>query len=226
MLLEIVMFILGYKVDQSVYDAFKSQKVIIYSHTSRIECVILCLFLQLSGNRKNICFPVAQEYMETPILGICLEYFGAVKILKGTGMTSSLITYMKENPNKLLMISPEGSLSAKEWKSGFFYIAKELKIPIHIAGNDFVNHKLICNLNISLTPRSNDEFKDRISELHKMFAESKIYPLYPENSNPTVLMDPKMKPMMIPLNRKIILLIIILIIINIKCHLIFHQLKN
>ena len=203
MIPRIIMSVLGFKVDQSVYEAFKKQKVVIFPHTSKLECIIGCMGFWISGNRKNIIFPVAQEYMETPILGSCLEYFGAVKILKGTGMTSSLIEYMRKNPNKILMVSPEGSLSPREWKSGFFYIARELNLPIHVGGVDFVNHKLICNLEKSIIPGPNDQFKEKLDELHEMFINSEVHPLYPEKSNPVVLMKPGMIPRCIPLNRKI-----------------------
>lgn len=218
-----IMYILGYKVDRSVYEAFKTQKVVIFPHTSRFEAFIGCMGFWLSGNRENICFPVAKNYMETPILGSCLAYFGAVKKVDKTGMVGIITKYMKENPNRVLMISPEGSLSPKEWKSGFFYIAQNLSIPIVVGGVDFVNHRLICNLDQSYKPEKEDKYEDKLPELQLMFAKSGIYPLRPEKSNPTVIMEQHMKPRIIPIQRIIVIstmaITVIAIIINYSyCH--------
>lgn len=208
----LILYICGFSVHENVYEAFKKQKVGIFPHTSRFEAFIGCMGFWASGNRKNICFPVAENYMNMPIIGSSLAYFGGVKKVKGSGMTKLISDHMKEFPNKCLMISPEGSLSAKEWHSGFFYIAKECGAPIIVAGIDFVNHQLYANLDKEIIVSPDDKYEDKVEEIKKMFEESKVYPLYPNQSNPIVKMEPGMVPRILPLSRMIAISFVILVL--------------
>lgn len=188
-----ILGILGFTIDDSFIESFDKQRVYIFPHTTRFECIINCLALLAVDKRKYICFPVAQEYMETPILGSILSWFGAVKIIKGSNMVETISNHLKENRNKVIALSPEGSLSAKEWKSGFFHIAKNIGVPICVGGIDFVNHIILSNIDQEIIINENDTYEDRREEIEKMFSLSKIYPLYPESSYPQVIMDESLK---------------------------------
>lgn len=222
MLARVTLSVLGYRIDNSFCEAFKKQRVIIFPHTSRCESILGCLALIATGNSHNVCFPVARQYMETPIIGNILQYFGGVKVVNGSGMTNSMIEYMKQNKHKLFVISPEGSLSAKEWKSGFFYIAKGINSPIYVGGIDFVNHVIKVNLDTEIEISQDDTYENKVEEIKNVFANCKIYPLYSGCSNPDVITPKEMKSHFIPLNRMFLIPFTLFLIIG----LIYFSIKH
>ena len=44
-----------------------------------------------------------------------------------------------------ILISPTGSTTKKSWRSGFFYIAKNLDVPIIVTGIDYKNKTVVVN---------------------------------------------------------------------------------
>lgn len=50
---------------------------------------------------------------------------------------------LKTQPDTILCIPPEGTRSkVREWKSGFYYIAREAQVPILMAAIDAENREL------------------------------------------------------------------------------------
>lgn len=215
---KVVLSILGYKIEPSFSKAFKKQHIAIFPHTSYMESFIFCMALLATNNHMNISFCVAKEYMDYPILGNCLYYFGGFPTSKGMGITKSTIDFLLSNPTKSFAISPEGKLKAGEWNTGFFYIAKSTKIPIIIAGVDFNSHIIKCKLDKEIIIDSNDNFESRIEEIKSLFANSGIVPRFPNQSNPQIITNGKVNPSYLPLNRKI-LFSVILITFGIKIFL-------
>lgn len=64
---------------------------------------------------------------------------------KKQNFVSLVCESVKHKDNYKIVISPTGSTSKKVWKSGFFYIAKELKVPIIIAGVDYKKKTVVVN---------------------------------------------------------------------------------
>lgn len=181
-----ILFVLGYKIDKSVVDYIRNgkQHVIIFPHTTKFEGIIGCLFL--ASFKRFFCFGVASSQMD--LYGYILAYFGGFRIenlKKGSGTVKSISEFLILNKDKSLFLSPEGDLDAVEWKSGFFHIAKETGIPITIAGIDFVDH-IIKMSDVSFTITKEDNFIKNIGPIKEAFANSKIYPYYPEGSNPKI----------------------------------------
>lgn len=206
----------GFTVDPSMIECLKKQRIGIFPHTSKIEVCILSLVLWSTNNRGKICFAVAHKYMEIPILGHILAYFGGFPVINGTGVTKSTIKFLKENPDKSLAISPEGSLQPKEWKTGFFYIAKELQIPIVVFGIDFNTHVIKCCLDKEIMIQHTDDPKDKIPEIMEIFRETEITPLFPLNSYPIIKNSIWKTTSYIPLQGKIFLLLSLIIILKMK----------
>lgn len=61
-----------------------------------------------------------------------------------------------------IVISPTGSTSKKQWRSGFFYIAKELNVSIIIAGVDYKNKTIVVSG--KLNNLTNYEFCKNLAE--------------------------------------------------------------
>lgn len=203
---------MGYTIDQSFVEAFNKQRVGIFPHTTKMEAFILTLTMLATNTRNKSCFPVAYEYMETPLLGTGLKYFGGFPVYKGSGMTKLTIEFLKENPNKCLAISPEGSLKQKEWQTGFFYIARELQIPIIVFGIDFEKHIIKACLNESILIGPEEKPGDRMTDIKNMFSRCGIIPLFPENSFPKINGSERKITSYLPLRGKIIISSLLIVI--------------
>jgi lysophospholipid acyltransferase (LPLAT)-like uncharacterized protein len=198
--------ILGFTIDPSFIKAFSKQRIGIFPHTSLCETGILLLTMWATNSRGKACFAVTRRFMESSITGPFLRYFGGFSVIPGSGVTKSTIEYLKEHPDVSLAISPEGSLSPREWKTGFFYIARELQIPIVVFGIDFEKHIIRCHLDeeIIIGPEETPELK--MDDIKTMFSRSGIVPLFPENSNPRINGSEGKITSYIPFQGKILLL--------------------
>lgn len=215
---KILLDLLGYKVDETLIEGFSKQRICIFPHTSYFESMIVILAISAYDLRDNVCFACAHEYIDSWITGWLLKYFGGFAVKKRNNTTESIISYMKANPNKVLAISPEGSLGPKEWKNGFFYIAQGTCAPIAIWGVDFSTHTIRAipgDYYIS-TANIPDEV---VPKIKKIFSNSGIAPLYPENSNPKIILPKGTKTSMLPLRGRIFVYVIVmsLISLSIRC---------
>lgn len=203
---QIILTILGYKIDDSINDALKTQKVIIFPHTSLFEAAIMLLAVNLINDNHKISFLSSAYFYDTPIIGYFLKKFGAIRV-KGNknGLVKEVVNFMKENKNNVLLISPEGTLKKSEWKSGFYYIAKELNIPIIVGGIDFATHTFKCNTNVEFKDY-NLPYDEAINKIKKMFSESLIYPRHLHKSNPEIFHSHKVKVSYLPISRYIFFL--------------------
>jgi len=196
--------VMGYTISPSFSQAFTKQRIGIYPHTSKFESFIVMLALLATNNQAHICFAVSDYYMNIPILGHLLASFGGIFVKKGHSTTAVITQYLKDHKHKCFAISPEGSLDAKEWKSGFFYIARETGIPIIVWGIDFDKHMVLCKLEKEIVIQAREEpTPARMREIKHMFSQSMICPLYPECSYPEIHFSEVAEPCYLPLNGKI-----------------------
>ena len=195
--------ILGYKIDESFYKMLNKQHIVLFPHTSLFEGFLLLLYLPFERKmiKDNISFFVVDRFMGYPIIGNILKNLGGITVNNGEGMVSSTIKFLNENKNKTFFISPEGSLKRAEWKSGFFHIARETGIPIIIGGIDFYSHTIKFNIEYPIYIKKDDKYEDRVDEIKELFANSQIYPLYQEESNPIININCDEKSSFLPFNR-------------------------
>lgn len=219
-----LLYLLGYTVDHSLIEGFSKQRIGIFPHTSYFEAGIVCLAALAYNLQDKICFACAYQYIDSWITGWWLKYFGGFAVRKGNKTTESTIEFLKANPNKTLAISPEGSLNPSEWKKGFFYIAKGTGIPIAIWGIDFSTHTIkaiLCDIYIS----EDDTPENMIPKIQEMFSACGIAPLYPEKSNPKIILPEGTHTSILPLRGKIFFTIIFIILTGMIILPILHHLK-
>lgn len=218
LLAKVIIIILGYSIDQTFIESFSKQRIWIFPHTSKFEAFLAMLAVMAIQKEDSFSFPCSKDYIETPIIGDIIKFFGGFPVIKSRvvegnlvkgDMVKRIVRFLKKNPNKQFPISPEGGLASREWKSGFFYIAKETGLPISVGGIDFVNHTIKANINEEIYINEDDRYEDRIQEIKDMFAKSKIYPLYEDCSNPIVINNTGYKSTLLPMSRKIILIAIL-----------------
>ena len=106
-------------------------------HTSNWDFIVGQLYSHAEEMKFN--FLMKKEWFFWP-LGSLFKKMGGIPVYrdKASSMTNRLAEIAKKNDYFRLVITPEGTRSPrKEWKRGFYYIAKGAGIPIVLAGIDF-----------------------------------------------------------------------------------------
>lgn len=217
MLSSLILYTLGYNY-YGLNLAFKEQKVIIMPHTSYFEAFLASLAILASQTRNKISFLVTKTYYDKPLIGWLLRFFGGIRVdySSNTHVVDQVVKFLKENPEKSLVLSPEGDLEAKKWRSGFFYIAKNANLPIYVGGIDFSNHDIRCNLFLKFD-NYEISYEEALPQIQKIFSNSGIIPLYQHKSNPLINNIYSTAPTLISHKRKITFLFLaILTVISLK----------
>ncbi len=177
---QFVIFIFGWKLCTPFeLDYFNDiNGILIFPHTSFFDFFIMLLYrFAYPEIKNNLYITMSQCHCDK-----CSFIFKYLNVICATpkqsvngGFVSRVVNELK-NKNFKLAISPEGSIKPNKWRSGYYYLAKELNCDIHIMGFDYVKHQLVYKgkyntdtpLN-ELEPILQKEFQD-------------IIPLHPENS--------------------------------------------
>lgn len=88
------------------------------------------------------------------------------------------VAEFKTKEKFILIISPEGTREANSWRSGYFYLAKDLCVPIIIAGLDYELQRPVIKIFYDIHTSEDREYMEY--ELKKEMAD--IVPLYPSCS--------------------------------------------
>jgi 1-acyl-sn-glycerol-3-phosphate acyltransferase len=113
--------------------------VIVAPHTSYMDFVIGRLTFW--GSKVKIRVLIKKEVFVS-LLGWFLRRLGGVPVDRGkkNNMITQVSALFKENPNLIVVITPEGTRKrVKQWKKGFYLIALEAKVPIALAYIDYGN---------------------------------------------------------------------------------------
>jgi len=148
-------------------ESASDKAVLIYPHSSYLDYFFFCLYyyayeldnFYVIVTERFVPFEfmcrylipapdfAVRNYMEKEGYSRLSSIFYAwVDRIKGVEVKSSytrvnfvksLCDKMRDKKNYYILISPTGSVSKNVWRSGYYHIAKELKIPIIIAGVDY-----------------------------------------------------------------------------------------
>jgi hypothetical protein len=161
--------------------------ILIFPHTTYWDGAIFLLYRlaypQIFSKSRMFLDPY---YYETLPYGgtTLLNYFGFIKSVsinskKKENTIQKTASLLKEEKDFMLWISPKGCTQKKEWRSGYFYLAKEMNVPIVTCGLDYETKQ--CVLQDIFKIDYNSETKEDVEEKIKL-SLGKIVPLYPENS--------------------------------------------
>lgn len=119
------------------------KKVIVYTHTSYFDFIIMCLYKGVYSDVREMSFAVNEDYYHLfPFffsrIG-CIPATARTSGVKG-GFVNTIVNTLKGRDTYSFAISPEGTLSKSEWKGGYYYITKGL--------NDYENEKLLLSENV------------------------------------------------------------------------------
>lgn len=156
--------------------------IIIISHTSYWDFFLLMLYRQsepvIGKNLYLVVKPQAFKYW-----GWFLEPMGCIPATRSEDRGGGFVDKTTRNfrgKNFRIVISPEGKLVSSEWRSGYYYLAKNLKASIMVAGLDYKNKKLWFGKRHSYDEIISTDYMTLQNELIKEMGQ--ITPLYPQNS--------------------------------------------
>ena len=200
-----------------------SRMVGLYTHSSNWDFIMMFLYLTADEEFSNkITFMTNPQNLEK--YGFVMKKFGAIEASKledkgkGKGSSQKAIDILNKKDSFLFLISPKGAMSKKEWRTGYYYIAKEANAMITSIGVDYETRTI--NMGTLHDPN-----KHSIEEIEKLVKTdmSKLVPLYPENESIEIRSHLKSNIGVINPNYLAIYLLIILIIIFLILILIWYK---
>lgn len=121
-------------------------------------------------------------------LGAIMRALGGVPVDRGSheDVVAGAVHRFKTKPRFKLALSPEATRKKNShWKTGFYYIARDAKVPLVGCGLDYKNRHLVFSPPIYL---SSDPQAD-ISKLREFFRP--FVPKHPEQADPNFTVDIK-----------------------------------
>ena len=166
--------------DANINTRFKKKMkpfVACLSHTTKWELFIFSLYKYHEKFKRGVLV-MAPQYHK--MLGDYAKYIDCIPATKleesGKGFVKKTAEYMRSNRDKYdwIIIAPEGSLKAREWKTGYYWLAKELGWEIRVTGLDFDNLTTWLSKPISS--------RHKIEKVQKFLKKQmgKIVPLHPK----------------------------------------------
>jgi 1-acyl-sn-glycerol-3-phosphate acyltransferase len=160
----------------------ESKMVLVFSHTTLWDFWLIFFHMIVYPNMtKNVYTSMSSSFFNK-WYGFILKRFQFIPTVrledKSIGFVNIVTNSLKNRSEYAFMISPEGKLNKSPWRSGYYYIAKNLNVPIYAIGFDYELKKLV----LGKRRHPNEyESKEQIEKLLQ-YDMSQIVPLYPQNS--------------------------------------------
>jgi 1-acyl-sn-glycerol-3-phosphate acyltransferase len=144
-------------------------------HTSAWDFVIAYLYYTSAGGVVNIV--IKREFFFWP-LGALLRKLGAIPIdrTKGTTVIKQIVKEMNSRDSMHLAITPEGTREMnKQWKAGFYTIAKATGAEVYLGFFDYGRKKIGWLETLELT----DDVDEDIRRMKAYYRELGVVGKYP-----------------------------------------------
>ena len=203
-----------------------SRLVGLYTHSSNWDYVMMMLYLTADEEfGKQITFMTNPQNLEK--YGFIMKKFGAIEASKledkgkGNGSSQKAIDVLNEKDNFLFLISPKGAMAKKEWRTGYYHIAKGSNALITSIGVDYETRSIHMGT-------AYDPHEHSIEEIEKLVKldMKQLVPLYPENESVEIRSHLRSRIGVIDPNYVAVYLLIFLIIVFIVIFLIWYKRGN
>jgi 1-acyl-sn-glycerol-3-phosphate acyltransferase len=172
---------MGWKLlDNETYTSLEKldRSMVIFSHSSFWDFFIFTLYGLSYPNREHVLRTLVTPW-PFKYFGNFLRQIGAIESTRVEdtqgGAVDRIIRELQKSEKFVFFISPKGTLRNTPWRSGYYHIAKQLNLPIHIAGLDYERHQPILYSNPPITTQSEPEIRTELQDQLRS-----IVPLYPE----------------------------------------------
>lgn len=188
-----ILFSLGWSlIDNNLFTQLTKydREVLVFSHTSYADFYILILYLLAYPRRlhrvRTLIKPQPFEYA-----GTLLRWLGAIPSTriedKDGGAVKRIITELMALDCCIFLISPKGSIVKKNWRSGYFHIAKALNAMIMVAGLDYEKKRVVVSDAYSCEDYDETTvqpiLKAQLSKIVPLFPEGEVVPIRDHNPN-------------------------------------------
>ncbi len=140
-----IFFITGWTVYGKMPRDLKKAVIIAAPHTSYWD--FLYATLAFSIIRVPLKVTVKKEVVNHPLMGWLVRSLGGIAIdrtpkegnlKKNVSMVDAMVNLIHERDELIMMITPEGTRKrVKKWKSGFYRVAEQAKVPIIMGYLDY-----------------------------------------------------------------------------------------
>lgn len=168
---------LGWKLKTEAIVGIKQSITIAAPHTANMDLPIAKAAFDLMG--LPLRFTVKKEWFRFPFKKITAS-LGGIAIDRSPkkpgeprpSMVEAMVQLFEDNPELHIMVTPEGTRSKRtEWKTGFWYTAKQANVPILLGYLDYKYKiagigKIIYPTNLEDDMRTMMEFYKDITPCH------------------------------------------------------------
>lgn len=144
----------GWTVEYKIPKEVKRYVLLSVPHTSNWDAIRGMLYFYKT--KVPAKFTIKKNWLKFPIKNL-LEGLGAMGIdrekgkIGNTNTIKAMINMFKDNNDFILAFTPEGTRKpVKRWKTGFYHVALEAKVPIAIGVTDYKNK--VCSINALIYP--------------------------------------------------------------------------
>lgn len=200
--------------DQQHYDLAKRYKrsIIIYPHTSRADFLLYLAYYEkynlLQSRAKVLVNP---KFMER--WGFLADAFGGVAStdinVKGGNAVERICEELSKHEEFMFFISPKGCLEKRDWRSGYYHIARRMNCPIAVGGFDYNKKRFVVKEPFSVNDMTIEECQERCK---RDFYD--IAPHYPEASEfPIAAHDKPVDTSLLTTSQLITVIIVFIIVL-------------
>jgi 1-acyl-sn-glycerol-3-phosphate acyltransferase len=166
------------KVDDALVHAYPKYIIVAAPHTSNWDAVFGGLGFIAEDIGTSII--IKQEWLNTPVIGRLLSSVGCVGIDRSGSRNTvrRVVELFEKNPQFVMVITPEGTRGkVKQWKSGFYFIAKKANVPLMLGCPDY--RRKVCYIApIVVQPTGDIEadmnhFKNFLDEIMPKYPDKK-----------------------------------------------------
>lgn len=122
--------LLGWRM-QGEWPDLKKMVIIAAPHSSAWDVLIGLLLIQGSG--LKVVFMGKQEVFRIPIIGRIIKHLGGMPVNRAEpgGVIEQVAEQIRQSEQMWFALAPEGTRKAvKDWKTGFWKIAKQANVPV------------------------------------------------------------------------------------------------
>jgi len=151
--------LLGFKIINKFPEELKKYIVIVAPHTSSLDFLIGLLLREIAGIKINY---IGKAELFKPPFGWFFRWTGGAPVQrdKNTNRVEAIAKIFKERAEFRLALAPEGTRKkVAKWKTGFYYIAKIVGIPIVMVSFDFLKKEITISEPYYLTADMNTDFE-------------------------------------------------------------------
>lgn len=151
--------VLGWKLVGEFPKDLKKYVVIGAPHTSWKDFPIAILARNSWGVKINF---IGKKSLFTSPFGFIFRWLGGAPVdrSKSNNLVDSIVEIFNTKEEFRLALSPEGTRQkVKEWKTGFYYIAKGANVPVLMFTLDFGKKQIAISEPYYLTDNMEDDFK-------------------------------------------------------------------